>query len=125
MFVYVSSVIASTVRIVLFFKQSTAYELRISDWSSDVCSSDLQPGHLGHHLVRGGQCHHRAPDRLADSAVRPGAPVRDVDAALRAGVVAVRILAVARGPAGVPRAAGRRGRSDDPVVAGADWKSAE
>src|SRR3546814_5815240 len=26
---------------VLFFKQKTAYELRISDWSSDVCSSDL------------------------------------------------------------------------------------
>src|SRR3546814_6609469 len=25
-----------------FFKQKTAYELRISDWSSDVCSSDLQ-----------------------------------------------------------------------------------
>src|SRR3546814_4923466 len=28
-----------------FFKQKTAYELRISDWSSDVCSSDL-PGIL-------------------------------------------------------------------------------
>src|SRR3546814_7660127 len=27
--------------IVVFFKQKTAYELRISDWSSDVCSSDL------------------------------------------------------------------------------------
>src|SRR3546814_2247148 len=26
-----------------FFKQKTAYELRISDWSSDVCSSDLRP----------------------------------------------------------------------------------
>src|SRR3546814_10759108 len=26
-----------------FFKQKTAYELRISDWSSDVCSSDLKP----------------------------------------------------------------------------------
>src|SRR3546814_2797778 len=26
-----------------FFKQKTAYEMRISDWSSDVCSSDLQP----------------------------------------------------------------------------------
>src|SRR3546814_9586698 len=26
---------------VLLFKQKTAYELRISDWSSDVCSSDL------------------------------------------------------------------------------------
>src|SRR3546814_5112928 len=25
-----------------FFKQKTAYEMRISDWSSDVCSSDLQ-----------------------------------------------------------------------------------
>src|SRR3546814_4452469 len=25
----------------VFFKQKTAYELRISDWSSDVCSSDL------------------------------------------------------------------------------------
>src|SRR3546814_9220725 len=25
-----------------FFKQKTAYEMRISDWSSDVCSSDLR-----------------------------------------------------------------------------------
>src|SRR3546814_11474663 len=29
----------------LFFNQKTAYEMRISDWSSDVCSSDLR--HLG------------------------------------------------------------------------------
>src|SRR3546814_1367839 len=28
---------------VFFFKQKTAYEMRISDWSSDVCSSDLTP----------------------------------------------------------------------------------
>src|SRR3546814_20143378 len=28
---------------IFFFKQKTAYEMRISDWSSDVCSSDL-PG---------------------------------------------------------------------------------
>src|SRR3546814_8648151 len=27
---------------IFFFKQKTAYEMRISDWSSDVCSSDLQ-----------------------------------------------------------------------------------
>src|SRR3546814_1400203 len=27
-----------------FFKQKTAYEMRISDWSSDVCSSDLADG---------------------------------------------------------------------------------
>src|SRR3546814_7132814 len=32
--------------IFFFFKQKTAYEMRISDWSSDVCSSDLQ---LYHH----------------------------------------------------------------------------
>src|SRR3546814_8932590 len=30
-----------------FFKQKTAYEMRISDWSSDVCSSDL----IGHHMA--------------------------------------------------------------------------
>src|SRR3546814_7019922 len=29
----------------LFFKQKTAYEMRISDWSSDVCSSDLPLRH--------------------------------------------------------------------------------
>src|SRR3546814_2095640 len=28
-------------RLFFFFKQKTAYEMRISDWSSDVCSSDL------------------------------------------------------------------------------------
>src|SRR3546814_3648105 len=31
---------------VFFFKQKTAYEMRISDWSSDVCSSDLQYGNV-------------------------------------------------------------------------------
>src|SRR3546814_2752117 len=30
-----------------FFKQKTAYEMRISDWSSDVCSSDLADGDQG------------------------------------------------------------------------------
>src|SRR3546814_2682271 len=33
--------------VVVFFKQKTAYEMRISDWSSDVCSSDL----LGHQAL--------------------------------------------------------------------------
>src|SRR3546814_5124760 len=31
----------SCILYVFFFKQKTAYEMRISDWSSDVCSSDL------------------------------------------------------------------------------------
>src|SRR3546814_9899127 len=30
-----------TILLFFFFKQKTAYEMRISDWSSDVCSSDL------------------------------------------------------------------------------------
>src|SRR3546814_10669352 len=33
--------------LVFFFKQKTAYEMRISDWSSDVCSSDLIGGQPG------------------------------------------------------------------------------
>src|SRR3546814_2399730 len=43
-----------------FFKQKTAYEMRISDWSSDVCSSDLAGA------SRAGACHSRGrlrPDR--------------------------------------------------------------
>src|SRR3546814_10867276 len=30
-----------------FYNQKTAYEMRISDWSSDVCSSDLHPYCIG------------------------------------------------------------------------------
>src|SRR3546814_18964066 len=36
-----------------FFKQKTAYDMRISDWSSDVCSSDLRAGSY----VRGSTSH--------------------------------------------------------------------
>src|SRR3546814_3136160 len=32
--------------LVFFFKQKTAYEFRISDWTSDVCSSDLAQGEI-------------------------------------------------------------------------------
>src|SRR3546814_7169885 len=39
-----SSFIAVLCVCVFFFKQKTAYEMRISDWSSDVCSSDLPCG---------------------------------------------------------------------------------
>src|SRR3546814_7892180 len=41
--VFLRAVISCTVVLFFFFKQKTAYEMRISDWSSDVCSSDL-PG---------------------------------------------------------------------------------
>src|SRR3546814_7935696 len=38
---YAELICISSVSFFFFFKQRTAYELRISDWSSDVCSSDL------------------------------------------------------------------------------------
>src|SRR3546814_1132691 len=40
-----------SVFIVFFFKQKTAYEMRISDWSSDVCSSDLSDARTGQHVI--------------------------------------------------------------------------
>src|SRR3546814_3102833 len=52
----------------IFFKQKTAYELRISDWSSDVCSSD--PGAGGDFMQR---C-----ETVAD----PGIIAQNVDAAV-------------------------------------------
>src|SRR3546814_8413798 len=44
------------------FKQKTAYEMRISDWSSDVCSSDLP------------LCQRPSPPLMASSNLGPAAP---------------------------------------------------
>src|SRR3546814_18203462 len=47
-----------------FFKQKTAYEMRISDWSSDVCSSDLpSSSEEGFGVVDAGEGHHPAATR--------------------------------------------------------------
>src|SRR3546814_9145808 len=46
-----------------FFKQKTAYEMRISDWSSDVCSSDLDRLQLASRRAAGEERH---PDRHDD-----------------------------------------------------------
>src|SRR3546814_3896886 len=44
---------------IFFFKQKTAYEMRISDWSSDVCSSDLNVISVAsYHAVRFGYLQH-------------------------------------------------------------------
>src|SRR3546814_9306193 len=44
-----------------FFKQKTAYEMRISDWSSDVCSSDLSnPTATFGEEATMGHCYHHA-----------------------------------------------------------------
>src|SRR3546814_1630848 len=46
--------VSSIFVIVFFFKQKTAYEMRISDWSSDVCSSDLGRGETAAPASAGG-----------------------------------------------------------------------
>src|SRR3546814_2703837 len=51
-------------RDVFFFKQKAAYEVRISDGSSDVCSSDLPAGAF------------EAVDEVAQAGVRHGGPAR-------------------------------------------------
>src|SRR3546814_19892061 len=76
-----------------FFKQKTAYELRISDWSSDVCSSDLLGGL-----------------ELAKRNVTtdPGVAVRYIDNATeganRAAALTRRLLAFSRADALLPEA---------------------
>src|SRR3546814_2661671 len=42
-----NNLLSGSVFIFFFFKQKTAYEMRISDWSSDVCSSDLPGARMG------------------------------------------------------------------------------
>src|SRR3546814_2166412 len=44
---FVCCLLCFSVFFIFFFKQKTAYEMRISDWSSDVCSSDLFIESLG------------------------------------------------------------------------------
>src|SRR3546814_10861845 len=87
-----------------FFKQKTAYEMRISDWSSDVCSSDLTA--LGYLAVlddpeMAGLCRdqYRAADNMTDS------------------VAALAILSDIAGPAREEALADFYGRwKDDPLV---------
>src|SRR3546814_4801090 len=65
--VHFSCVVASVVFVYFVFwcfKQKTAYEMRISDWSSDVCSSDLPRGSVPQQK------------RYADE--NPGVPVQDI-----------------------------------------------
>src|SRR3546814_6265145 len=49
-YVFFSVLVLCFYVIFFFFKQKTAYEMRISDWSSDVCSSDLRMLNSSFHL---------------------------------------------------------------------------
>src|SRR3546814_2081425 len=57
-----------------FFKQKTAYEMRISDWSSDVCSSDLDGWEADGEMVRNAYTLRKDDDDFS----QPGDMVRKV-----------------------------------------------
>src|SRR3546814_21172785 len=76
---------------VFFFKQKTAYEMRISDWSSDVCSSDLRLVTAIENIIadRPGQavpflhkCMERPRDALTMQALVAHGPAHDLPHAL-------------------------------------------
>src|SRR3546814_8818644 len=76
-------VVVGVIMLFFFFKQKTAYEMRISDWSSDVCSSDLsaeagQQGDLpgGARRDDGGARRPRFRARLRPYLPRGGRPCR-------------------------------------------------
>src|SRR3546814_7952621 len=84
-----------------FFKQKTAYEMRISDWSSDVCSSDLRD--TGE-AERGRSDHRRGAQQRG---------LLDLSAARRAARIVRDARAFAgRGPRHQARARRRAGRRD-------------
>src|SRR3546814_10090966 len=61
--------------VICFFKQKTAYEMRISDWSSDVCFSDLHPDRDG----AGAERRRGVTDAVAvDVRERHGRPLRNI-----------------------------------------------
>src|SRR3546814_6080959 len=56
-------ILCLSVFLFFFFKQKTAYEMRISDWSSDVCSSDLGRLVPGRQRRAADLGEHHQPDR--------------------------------------------------------------
>src|SRR3546814_10568110 len=81
--------------LILFFKQKTAYEMRISDWSSDVCSSDLPLDRAGRWERRGDRLRFAVPlpasTALSDPHLFVETPRQIGRASCRERVVSVRV----------------------------------
>src|SRR3546814_18669765 len=73
-----------------FFKQKTAYELRISDWSSDVCSSDLCPARRADG-AGGNRCRRTVPAGRGDPARQHRRQLRDRKSVVEGKSVSVRV----------------------------------
>src|SRR3546814_2949126 len=90
-----------------FFKQKTAYEMRISDWSSDVCSSDLLIGRQHVHFLRAGE-----------DAARRRHLAAGRDAYELAGEQGLIIVGARRAQRGIDALAPRRDDRGEPVFVG-------
>src|SRR3546814_4457127 len=77
-----------------FFKQKTAYELRISDWSSDVCSSDLfEATKLGRGEAAAAEAAETARQTFEEGVTATGLPTIEVsESELSAGLPAFELL---------------------------------
>src|SRR3546814_7413927 len=96
------------VRIVfVFFKQKTAYEMRISDWSSDVCSSDLAAAHAEPAVV--------GPLHGIEQGLAPERPIARLIAVIDAPPIARRPFDQRR-VAARPPGLGARFRMDERIV---------
>src|SRR3546814_9754536 len=91
-----------------FFKQKTAYEMRISDWSSDVCSSDLvriwAGGRYAHRVLDARRKFHFFRWRIRGLFSFPG------EAAARAAILNCRALTLSHASAAAARALACGGR---------------
>src|SRR3546814_7438101 len=98
-------VLVYLIQFFFFFKQKTAYEMRISDWSSDVCSSDLvDRDHVRHEVdvrMRGGGRFQRLLHRHA------GGVVDMDDAAMAVATLLRQMPALSPCFAGIEREIGR------------------
>src|SRR3546814_942889 len=94
------------------FEQNTAYEMRISDWSLDVCSSDL----LKDVLMFDSLCEHSAAV-LPYMAVGFGAQMVDGALGMAFGVISNTLLLTL----GVPPAAASAGVRSDELRVGKEW----
>src|SRR3546814_8179734 len=64
--------------IVFFFEQKTAYEMRSSDWSADVCSSDLSASGFAAAYPEGEGAEQRTADRLRSALHADGRSCRRI-----------------------------------------------